>query len=101
MKYLKIIILISILILLKSCFSNFGFDTGLTKTFTSQDGTIKITVKQDFASRPYVFYKGKQIFSYSGSGFMETVDWNVTFVDENTIILSTSQFNESYTINLE
>ncbi len=81
--------------------SNFGYDISRTDTFTSNDGKIKVTVKQDFVSRPHVFYKGKRIFAFTGSGFMETVHWTVIFLDEQTIALvSDSHIGEYFEVLL-
>lgn len=80
---------------------DFGYDTGLTKEFVSEDGSIVIVVKQDFVSRPTVFYEGKKIFEYKGSGFMETVKWDVEFIDDNIIKLGCLQYNEEYKIEIK
>lgn len=99
-KWILIVLSYVIVFNLKSCIADFGYDTSVTKMFTSEDGQTTVTVKQDFVSRPFVFYDGELVYSYSGSGFMENVFWSVTFVDRDTIILESKQFDEYYEIEL-
>ncbi len=86
---------------LKNCVSNLGYDNTATRKFISENQQIEIILKKDFVSRPFVFYKGKKVFSYVGPGFMESVIWEIEFIDDNTILLSSTQMDLYYIIELD
>ncbi len=87
-----------------SCFNFFLYDKGRTEQITSPSGQTTITLKYDWMSRPFVFYKGKKVFEYNGSAFMESVYFKVQWVSETEIILYLDMAkykDEYYSIVLE
>ncbi len=67
----------------------------------SPSGEKTVTVKVDYVSRPDVFYNDECIFKYDGSGFSETVYWNVEWLSENEIRLYLDSYNEEdYSIEI-
>ena len=82
------------------------YDSGLEKTFRSPSGDKEVTVKQDYVSRPDVYYKGECIFEYERSGFMETVGWDVQWISDDEILLYVASpakdkyADEKYTIEI-
>lgn len=64
-------------------------------------GEKTVTVKVDYVSRPDVFFNDECIFEYDGSGFSETVYWNVEWIAENEIRLYLDSYNgEDYSIEI-
>ncbi len=57
------------------------------ETFESPNGTNKVTISYDFASRPSVIYNGETIWKYEGSGFNEEVFFKVDWTSENAFNL--------------
>lgn len=57
------------------------------ETFKSPNGTNKVTISYDFASRPSVIYNGETIWKYEGSGFNEEAYFKVVWTSENEFIL--------------
>lgn len=68
--------------------------------FTSPQGTNTIIVQYDFMSRPTVYKKrllwDKELWEYPGSGFMETVHFNVEWLSEDKILISYDDKNDEY-----
>lgn len=68
--------------------------------FTSPRGTNTIIVQYDFMSRPTVYKKrllwDKELWEYPGSGFMETVHFNVEWLSEDKIRISYDDKNDEY-----
>ncbi len=88
---------------LRGCF------LGQTQRFTSPSGEIKIIVKYDFVSRPTVFVDGflfdREIWSYSDTGFMETVYFQPEWISETEFIFRyddpIDQYDEEYHIRVD
>ena len=57
------------------------------ETFESPNGTNKVTISYDYASRPSVIYNGETIWKYEGSGFNEEVFFKVDWTSENAFNL--------------
>ena len=96
------------MILLLSIFfikENLKYEVNRDKTFKFPNGKHQITLRYDYASRPYVFKNGKLIYKYDGPGFNETVDWHIKWLSENEILLyyhsSNEQYNEEYHIIID
>lgn len=69
--------------------------------YESPSGEKEITIKVDHVSRPDVFYNDECIFEYDGSGFSETVYWNVEWISENEIRLYLDSYDgEDYSIEI-
>ena len=68
--------------------------------FTSPQGTNTIIVQYDFMSRPTVYKKrllwDKELWVYPGSGFMETVHFNVEWLSEDIIKISYDDKDDEY-----
>lgn len=68
--------------------------------FTSPQGTNTIIVQYDFMSRPTVYKKrllwDKKLWEYPGSGFMETVHFNIKWLSEDKIRISYDDKNDEY-----
>lgn len=88
------VILIATGCLLRSCCN------GEEETYASPQGTNTIIVQYDFMSRPTVYKKhwlwDKGLWSYPGSGFMETVHLDVEWLSEDKIRLSYDDKNDKY-----
>ena len=61
--------------------------SGRKEDYSSPNGENKITVEYDLVSRPHVIYNGDVIWKYEGSGFNEEVNFDVEWIDEDTIKL--------------
>ena len=101
------LVLLLLIALQRCCALFFGYHE--EETYTSPAGTNTIVVKYDMLCRPDVFQKGllwdKKIWSYPGSGFMETVHFGVEWLSETEILLTYEdirhdEFNEAYRITL-
>lgn len=68
--------------------------------YTSPQGTNTIIVQYDFVCRPTVYKKSpiwdKELWTYPGSGFMETVHFNVEWLSESKIRISYDDLNDKY-----
>lgn len=93
--------------LYRSCYPFLGYVE--EEVYTSPGGTNTIIVKYDLVCRPDVFKKGflrdKKLWSYPGSGFMETVHFGVEWLSENQILLTYNdirhhEFDEEYVIDI-
>lgn len=84
---------------------NLKYEVNRDKTFKFPNGKHQITLRYDYASRPYVFKNGKLIYKYDGPGFNETVDWYIKWLSENEILLyyhsSNERYNEEYHIIID
>jgi hypothetical protein len=80
--------------LLRSCCN------GEAETHVSPQGTNTIVVQYDLMSRPTVYKKhwlwDKELWSYPGSGFMETVHFDVEWLSEDKIRLRYDDKNDKY-----
>lgn len=93
------IALIAILItawLFRSCTDTITYEKTFDSTYISPLGTRSVLVRYDYVSRPSVFVNGERLFYYKGSGFNETVFWNVTWTSEQQIVLSYDDSNDEY-----
>lgn len=79
-----------------TCSDTINYEKSFDSTYTSPMGTRSILLRYDYVSRPSVFINGEQLFCYEGSGFNETVFWNVTWTSEQQIILSYDDNNDEY-----
>lgn len=69
LKKILIIIVIFIILLLLSIFfikENLKYEINRDKTFKSPSGKYQITLRYDYASRPYIFKNKKLIYKYDG-----------------------------------
>lgn len=106
-KYIKRTFILAVtllaVLLLRSC--NHIFLNTEQQKFTSPNGTNTIIIQYDFVSRPTIYKKGflcnRKIWDYEGSGFMETVHFNVEWLSENQIRFSYDEFDEEYIITLD
>lgn len=57
----------------------------------SPSGEKTVTLMVDYVSRPYVFYGSECIFEFEETGFTETVYWNVEWLSEDEIKLSSAE----------
>ena len=99
-KYLRYFLILVLVIVVLRWLSSCGYDNGLTYTSTSPQGTNSIIVKRDFVSRPTIFKQGllwdKKIWQYEGSGFMETVGFDIEWLSENQIRFFYDDENDEY-----
>lgn len=99
------VLLLFAIFLFRGCRS-FGYDFELS--YTSPQGTNTILVKYDFVSRPTIFKQevllDKKIWEYPGSGFMETVIFDVEWLSECQIRFtyddSWDEYDEKYIITI-
>ena len=76
--------------------------------FVSHQGTNTIIIEYDHVCRPYVYQKtwcGKrEIWTYPGGGFMETVSFGVEWLSENQFRMTcddkNDEFDEEYIITI-
>lgn len=100
MKHIKTkhIVLTVVLIAMGSLLQSCG--NGEEETHVSPQGTNTIIVQYDFMSRPTVYKKywlwDKELWSYPGNGFMETVHFDVEWLSEDKIRLSYDDKNDKY-----
>lgn len=84
--------------LCRSCYNIFV--NAEQEIFTSPQGTNTIIVQYDFMSRPTVYKKrllwDKELWEYPGSGFMETVHFNIEWLSEDKIRISYDDKNDEY-----
>ncbi|EOH90151.1 hypothetical protein I588_04175 [Enterococcus pallens ATCC BAA-351] len=104
-KYRKLLLVFVLIIgfffTCKGLFRNLRYETTFDQSFISPNRNTKIFVRYDYVSRPSVFLKdGREIYSYEGPGFMETLQFDVEWVDNDTFILYNKQVNESYTVEI-
>lgn len=90
-----IAIVITVL-LFRSCLDTINYEKSFDTSYTSPLGTRTILVRYDYVSRPSVFINGERLFYYNGTGFNETVSWDVTWESERQIILSYDDSNDEF-----
>lgn len=83
MKKSFILPLTFVVLLIAAC----GSLSARTEKYTSPTGENTIVVEYDFVSRPTVYYDGEVIWKYSGAGFQEEVFFDVSWINEETILL--------------
>lgn len=78
------------------------------EVFVSPQGTNTIIIEYDHVCRPYVYqktwYGKREIWTYPGSGFMETVSFGVEWLSENQFRMTyddkNDEFDEEYIITI-
>ena len=78
------------------------------EVYTSPQGTNTIIIEYDHVCRPYVYQKtwfGKrEIWTYPGGGFMETVSFSVEWLSEDKFRMTyddkDDEFDEEYIITI-
>lgn len=80
------LVLGSLLLLLVGC-SDFQYDTDRDRVITSPDKSYSLLLRYDYVSRPSIFKDGELIYEYKGSGFMESVGFNIKWVSDDEILL--------------
>lgn len=98
-KCLLILAVVSIpIVFFMKCDSSFGYDE--EEVYVSPQGSKTIIVKYDFVCRPDIFKKGwlwdERVWSYPGSGFMETVHFGVEWLSEDQIRLTYDDLDDKY-----
>lgn len=96
-----IVVSATLLLAIGLCWSCYNiFVNTEQEIFTSPQGTNTIIVQYDFMSRPTVYKKrllwDKELWAYPGSGFMETVHFNVEWLSEDKIRISYDDKNDEY-----
>lgn len=70
------------------------------ESYTSPQGTNTVIVEYDHVCRPYVYKKTwfgkKHIWTYTGSGFMETVSFGVEWLSEDEIKMTYDDLKDEY-----
>ena len=70
------------------------------EVFVSPQGTNNVVIEYDHVCRPTVFHKtwyGKrEIWTYPGSGFMETVSFGVEWLSEDTFRMTYNDKNDAF-----
>ena len=80
---------------------NLWYEEKFDQSFVSPDGNTEIYVRYDYISRPSVFLKnGESIFTYKGPGFMETIQFDVKWLDDDHFVLYNDQMDESFIIEV-
>ena len=89
-------ILLAMVGLCRRCYNI--FENAEQEVFTSPLGTNTIIVQYDFVCRPTVYKKrlvlDKKLWSYPGSGFMESVHFGVEWLSEDRIQISYDDKND-------
>lgn len=109
-KRLKYIIALTVL-LLGICFFRGCCDAlfvASREVYVSPQGTTTIIIEYDHVCRPYVYqktwYGKREIWTYPGSGFMETVSFCVEWLSEDKFRLTyddkDDEFDEEYIITI-
>lgn len=78
------------------------------EVFVSPQGTNTIIIEYDHVCRPYVYqktwYRKREIWTYPGSGFMETVSFGVEWLPEDEFQMiyddKDDEFDEEYIITI-
>lgn len=101
-KYIVLaIIVIMMACLFRGCYNIFV--NCEQEEYTSPQGTNTIIVQYDFMSRPTVYKKqwlwDKQLWKYSGSGFMGTVHFGVEWLSEDIIRIDYDDLDDKYDEN--
>ena len=101
------ILIIGIFILLVSCSNankiteNLTYETKFDETLVSPNEVNTIIVRYDYVSRPSVFLiTGELLFEYSKPGFMETVNFEVKWINDYEFVLFNERFGEEYQISI-
>ena len=85
----------------KKIYDSLVYETKFDETFVSPNEVNTILVRYDYASRPSVFLvNGDRLFKYDKPGFMETVSFEVQWINDYQFILYNEQFNEQYEITI-
>ncbi|MEO1770734.1 hypothetical protein [Candidatus Enterococcus ferrettii] len=104
-KYSKIllvfILIIGFFFVYTVMFRKLRYESKFDQSFVSPNNETKIFVRYDYISRPSVFLEnGKEIFNYEGPGFMETIQFDVEWLEGDTFILYNNQVNERYKVEI-
>lgn len=106
-KYIAVAVTLLLIIgLCRGCYNIFV--NAEQEVFTSTQGTNTIIVQYDFMSRPTVYKKrlllDKELWAYPGSGFMETVHFNVEWLSEDKFRISyddeADEYDEDFIIEI-
>lgn len=99
-RIIRIVILILVAILCGRCaYTNLKFETQYDQKLVSPNNVNTILIRYDYVSRPSVFLEnGDKIFEYSDSGFMETIHFDVEWINDYEFILYNESVDEKYTI---
>ena len=81
-----VLFLFSMLFVLTGC-ADLVYDTSRDTVIESPDKSYSVTIRYDYVSRPDLYIDGEKIFEYDGSGFMESVGWNIEWLSEKEILL--------------
>ncbi len=77
-----------------------GCSSGQVQQFSSPSGRTTITVKYDLVSRPTVYEErglfDRELWSYTGSGFMETVYFQPEWISETEFIFRYDHPDDKY-----
>ena len=82
MKNKFFIVLFMSLFIFTAC-DDLEYDTNLDRVINSPDNSYSLTLRYDYVSRPSIFKDGKLIYEYPGSGFTETVGWDIKWVSDD------------------
>ena len=96
-----IVVAVTLLLAIGLCRSCYNiFVNTEQEIFTSPHGMNTIIVQYDFMSRPTVYKKrllwDKELWAYPGSGFMETVHFNVEWLSEDIIKINYDDKDDEY-----
>ena len=85
----------------KNIYDNLTYETKFDETFVSPNEVNTILVRYDYVSRPSVFLlDGDMLFKYDKPGFMETVSFEVQWINDYQFILYNERYNEQYEITI-
>lgn len=108
MKYvIAAVILLVPILLCRSCYNT--LNNAEQEVFISPQKTNTIIIQYDILCRPTVYKKTwfgkKKVWSYPGSGFMETVHFSVEWLSEKEIKVTYEdvkykEYNEEYIISI-
>lgn len=81
-----ILFISSIFLLLSGC-SSIKYETSRDRIIVSPNKSYSLTLRYDNVSRPFIFKDGELIYEYKGSGFTETVYFNIKWISDDEILL--------------
>lgn len=92
-----LVLLILGLVLLIVCnYDKIKYETSRDEIIQSPNGEYSITLRYDYASRPYIFRDNKLIFETNRPGFTETVRFKVKWESDYKILLYIDSGKEKY-----
>lgn len=66
---------------------NLEYETSRDKVIMAPDNSYSLTIIYDYVSRPVILKNDKKIYEYKGSGFAESVDWDIKWISDDEILL--------------